>query len=134
LLFPAIKNFHNLKNSLITDLYLGEYKNPYLLVKLNDSITDNVLFDTGAGEFFTPFPKWYLIIFYTDFDSTKINVGYGACGYGVNGIEEISKKHRVTLNNLIFCATEFKNVSTIPANSYESRIGVYMLHTRRCNY
>jgi hypothetical protein len=117
---------HHLKNNLITDLYLGYYKNPYLLIKINSTITDNVLFDTGASEFFTMSGKIFNN-FKTDLDTTKIEIGNGACGFGAFGIEEHGEKQRAVLENIIFCGTKFTNVPVIPANTNESRIGVFML-------
>ena len=118
--------YHHLKNNFISDLYLGYYKNPYLLIKINGAIIDNVLFDTGAGEFFTMSEKMYNN-FRADFDTTKIEMGSGACGFSAFGIEESGIKQRTILNNIIFCATKFKNVPVMPANTDDSRIGVFML-------
>jgi hypothetical protein len=126
LIISSNVKYHQVKNNFISDLYLGYYKNPYLLIQINDSITDNVLFDTGAGEFFTMSEKIFNN-FKTEFDTTKIEIGNGACGFGAFGIEECGEKQRTVLNTIIFCGIKFKNVPVMPANTNESRIGVFML-------
>jgi hypothetical protein len=118
--------YQNVKNNLITDLFLGYYKNPYLLIKINSNITDNVLFDTGAGEFYTMSDKVFNN-FRDDFDTTKIEIGNGSCGFGAFGIEKNGVKQRARLDNILFCGSKFKNISVIPANTDDSRIGVFMI-------
>ena len=118
--------YHNVTNQYITDLYLNYYKNPFLLLKINNTITDNVLFDTGAAEFYTMSSKVFNN-FKDEFDTAKIDTGFGACGFGACEMEENDIKHRACLNNIEFCGTKFKNFSVVPANTGDSRIGVYMI-------
>ncbi|MFD1615125.1 retropepsin-like aspartic protease [Gelatiniphilus marinus] len=119
----------NLKKQNASKLKLvGGQKSPYIPIKLigEKSLTEYVLFDTGASGFYDLCLKHYKT-FKPHKVINTLSEAKGAANIGLFGVEGVQNQYRVKIPKLSINGTHFNNVITVTESDNNSRVGSELL-------
>lgn len=99
---------------------------PFMMVNLGSGQEERVMFDTGSPAFYEMNEPTYQALKSSPVLET-LNVGYGALGIGVGGMEKKKVKYRVKLAEFSVGMGKFRNVISGVMRGPGSRVGAGLL-------
>ncbi|GAA4883084.1 hypothetical protein GCM10023311_01500 [Flaviramulus aquimarinus] len=123
------KKLHLNKKYASKLMLVGNQSSPYIniVLKGEDSGTENLLFDTGASGFYDLNKKNFILLSKKNIVKI-ISKGNGSSSLGMFGIANESEQYRVKIPELKINNQVFKNVITTTGNDNNSRIGSDILN------
>ena len=101
---------------------------PLLEVRLGKNVVDTVMFDSGAADVYEMSTRSYSRLQKEKKAVKLISSGRGVLSMGAAGIEQASLKHRLKIPKLSLATSEFRNITTITTDGYDSRVGSSILN------
>ena len=106
---------------------LGVQSSPYIWIRFNEKVKEQVLIDTGMSGFYDISHKNFNILQKENLFKV-INTSHGAKSFGLFGGAEKKEQKRLLVPNLLFSNSNFTNLVTTTTNDTNSRIGAKLLN------